>query len=60
MVNQLLDDPRQGSSTYFQMVNTAFLQTAVAIAHRNRIDILVDFLKRMADAARHVGDHSAS
>jgi extracellular factor (EF) 3-hydroxypalmitic acid methyl ester biosynthesis protein len=55
MVNQILDDPRQGPSTYFQMVNTAFLQTAVVVAHRNRIDILVDFLKRMADAARHAG-----
>lgn len=55
MVNQILDDPRQGPSTYFQMVNTAFLQTAVVVAHRNRIDILVDFLKRMADAARQAG-----
>jgi len=55
MVNQILDDPRQGPSTYFQMVNVAFLQTAVASAHRNRIDILEDFLKRMADAARQAG-----
>lgn len=55
MVNQILNDPRQGPSTYFQMVNTAFLQTAVAAAHRNRIDILVDFLKRMADEARQKG-----
>ena len=55
MVNQILGDPRQGPSTYFQMVNTAFLQAAVVIAHRNRIDILVDFLKRMADAAGQAG-----
>lgn len=55
MVNQLIDDPRQGPSTYFQMVNTAFLQAAVALAHRNRIDILVNFLKRMADSARNEG-----
>ncbi|MES1982780.1 MAG: class I SAM-dependent methyltransferase [Pseudomonadota bacterium] len=55
MVNQMLDDPRQGPSTYFQMVNAAFLENALAVAHRNRIDILVDFLKRMADAARHAG-----
>ncbi len=52
MVNQMLDDPRQGPSTYFQIVNSAFLQTAVARAHRNRIDILVDYLTRLADAAR--------
>jgi len=55
MVNQILGDPRQGPSTYFQIVNAAFLQTAVAVAHRNRIDILVDFLKRHADEARRVG-----
>jgi len=55
MVNQILDDPRQGPSTYFQMVNTAFLQTAVVVAHRNRIDILVNFLRRMADAAMQAG-----
>jgi len=55
MVNQILGNPREGPSTYFQIVNAAFLQTAVATAHRNRIDILVDFLKRMADAARLEG-----
>lgn len=55
MVNQILDDPRQGPNTYFQMVNTIFLQTALAIAHRNRIDILVDFLKRMANSALRTG-----
>jgi len=55
MVNQILGEPRQGPSTYFQMVNAAFLQTAVVVAHRNRIDILVDFLTRMADTARKVG-----
>jgi extracellular factor (EF) 3-hydroxypalmitic acid methyl ester biosynthesis protein len=55
MVNQILDDPRQGPSTYFQIVNTAFLQTAVAHAHRNRIGILVHFLTGLADAARLAG-----
>lgn len=55
MVNQIMDDPRQGPSTYFQIVNVAFLATAVAKAHRNRIDILVSFLTRMADKARERG-----
>jgi extracellular factor (EF) 3-hydroxypalmitic acid methyl ester biosynthesis protein len=55
MVLQILDDPRQGPSTYFQMVNAAFLQTAVAEAHRNRIDLLVDFLNRTAEAAQQAG-----
>ncbi|MBI3228622.1 MAG: class I SAM-dependent methyltransferase, partial [Burkholderiales bacterium] len=55
MVNQIMGDPRQGPSTYFQIVNVAFLATAVARAHRNRIDILVQFLSRMADTARAQG-----
>ncbi|MGZ3182438.1 MAG: SAM-dependent methyltransferase [Telluria sp.] len=55
MVNQMIDDPRQGPTTYFQIVNTAFLQAAAAQAHRNRIDILVAFLKRQADLARQHG-----
>jgi extracellular factor (EF) 3-hydroxypalmitic acid methyl ester biosynthesis protein len=44
MVNQMLSDPREGSSTYFQIINTLFLQAAVARAHRNRIDILDGYL----------------
>lgn len=51
MVNQIFEDPRQGPSTYFQMVNAVFLQNGLAVAHRNRIDMLVDFLKRMAETA---------
>ncbi len=52
MVNQILADPRQGSSTYFQMVNALFLKAAVAQAHRNRIDILVNYLNQAADRAK--------
>nr|WP_229507102.1 class I SAM-dependent methyltransferase [Pseudoduganella rivuli] len=55
MVNQLLDDPRQGPGTYFQIVNAAFLATPVAQAHRGRIDMLVAFLTEQADAARAAG-----
>jgi extracellular factor (EF) 3-hydroxypalmitic acid methyl ester biosynthesis protein len=55
MVNQILDDPRQGPSTYFQMVNAACLQNILAVAHRNRIDMLVDFLNKLADAAQLAG-----
>ena len=55
MVNQILGDPRQGPSTYFQVVNAAFLQTAVAAAHRHRIDILVQFLMGLAQQARAAG-----
>ncbi|UBM09207.1 class I SAM-dependent methyltransferase [Cupriavidus metallidurans] len=55
MVNQILSDPQQGPTTYFQIVNTAFLKAAVATAHRNRIDLLVDFLTRQAERARAEG-----
>ena len=51
MVNQILGDPRQGSSTYIQLVNAMFLRAAVAVAHRNRIDILVEFLKKAVASA---------
>lgn len=55
MVNQLLADPRQGPNTYFQIVNTLFLKCVVAEAHRNRIDILVDYLNRAAELAEREG-----
>lgn len=55
MVNQLLDDPRQGPNTYFQIVNAAFLATPVAQAHRGRIGRLLAFLCDEADAARAAG-----
>ena len=51
MVNQLLGDPQQGTSTYFQVVNAQFLQAAVAVAHRNRIEILIEFLQKAAALA---------
>lgn len=51
MVNQILADPRQGNSTYFQIINAFFLKAAVAQAHRNRIDILVKRLLGEADQA---------
>lgn len=55
MVNQILADPRQGPNTYFQVINTLFLHAAVAEAHRNRINILVDYLGRAAELAAREG-----
>jgi extracellular factor (EF) 3-hydroxypalmitic acid methyl ester biosynthesis protein len=55
MVNQILNDPRQGSNTYFQIINAFFLKSAVAQAHRNRIDILVQRLSQVALAAKTSG-----
>jgi len=56
MVNQMLSDPREGSSTYFQIVNTLFLQAAVARAHRNRIDILDAYLARFPTPAEDAAE----
>ena len=55
MVNQILSDPQQGSSTYFQIINAFFLRAAVAQAHRNRIDILVKHLGEAAARAKQEG-----
>jgi extracellular factor (EF) 3-hydroxypalmitic acid methyl ester biosynthesis protein len=55
MVNQILGDPRQGPSTYFQLVNFMFLQAGVAVAHRNRIDILRERLDELAECAVKAG-----
>lgn len=55
MVNHILGDPQQGPTTYFQMVNTLFLASPVAQAHRNRIDILVDRLRQVIALAREEG-----
>ena len=52
MVNQILGDPQQGPTTYFQIVNTLFLASPVAQAHRNRIDILVNFLTQAIDQSK--------
>ena len=55
MVNQILGDPREGPSTYFELVNFMFLQAGVAQAHRNRVDILLERLQTLAAQARAQG-----
>jgi extracellular factor (EF) 3-hydroxypalmitic acid methyl ester biosynthesis protein len=55
MVNQILGDSQQGPTTYFQIVNSLFLASPVAHAHRNRIDILVDLLSQTAELAQTSG-----
>jgi extracellular factor (EF) 3-hydroxypalmitic acid methyl ester biosynthesis protein len=55
MVNQILSDPREGASTYFQIINALFLRAAVAEAHRNRIHILTDCLARLPQALGQEG-----
>ncbi len=52
MVNMMLRDPRQGPSTYAELVNTLYLATGPAQAHRNRVGILVDMLVKAAATAK--------
>lgn len=49
MVNMMLREPREGPTIYAQLINTLYLQTGPAVAHRNRIEILVE---RLAEFAR--------
>lgn len=44
MVNMMLRDPMEGASTYAEFMNSIFIKMEPAEAHRNRIDILVDYL----------------
>jgi extracellular factor (EF) 3-hydroxypalmitic acid methyl ester biosynthesis protein len=55
MVNQILGNPREGPSTYFELVNYMFLQAGVAQAHRNRVDILHTRLQELVGEARAAG-----
>ncbi|MES1926785.1 s-adenosyl-l-methionine-dependent methyltransferase [Salinisphaera sp. T31B1] len=54
MVNMMLRDAREGPTVYAQLINTLYLKTGPAQAHRNRIDILVDWLKRRIEGQRNV------
>jgi len=51
MVNMMLRDPAEGSSLFAKMVNIHFLNFAPAVAHRNRIDYLVQTLEN--EVERH-------
>lgn len=46
MVNMMLREPSEGPTIYAQLINTLYLRTGPAQAHRNRIDILVDWLRQ--------------
>ena len=45
MVNMMLRNPYEGSSAFAKLLNFALLNTEPVIAHRNRIDFLVDTLR---------------
>jgi extracellular factor (EF) 3-hydroxypalmitic acid methyl ester biosynthesis protein len=45
MVNMMLRDPHEGSSAFAKLLNYALLNTEPVVAHRNRIDFLVERLR---------------
>lgn len=53
MVNMMLRDPYEGASSFAKILNYAMLNTEPVVAHRNRIDYLVDMLDR--EATRRFG-----
>lgn len=58
MVNMMLREPREGPTIYAQLINALYLQAGPAQAHRNRIEILVDWLQQQI-AASHEKSPSA-
>lgn len=44
MVNMMLRDPYEGASSFAKILNYAMLHTEPVVAHRNRIDYLVEML----------------
>jgi extracellular factor (EF) 3-hydroxypalmitic acid methyl ester biosynthesis protein len=53
MVNMMLRDPYEGASSFAKILNYAMLNTEPVVAHRNRIDYLVDMLDK--EATKRVG-----
>jgi extracellular factor (EF) 3-hydroxypalmitic acid methyl ester biosynthesis protein len=45
MVNMMLRDPHEGSSAFAKLLNYTLLNTEPVVAHRNRIDFLVERLR---------------
>ena len=52
MVNMMLRNPYEGSSAFAKLLNFALLNTEPVVAHRNRIDFLVEKLR--TECARRV------
>ncbi len=57
MVNMMLRNPYEGGSAFAKLLNFALLNTEPVVAHRNRIDFLVDTLCR--ESRRRVGQSRA-
>jgi len=48
MVNMILREPFEGKNLYAKLINGVFLSSPVAVAHRNRIEIITEKLKDLS------------
>lgn len=55
MVNMILRDPHEGASLFAKTVNLYFLNSGPALAHRNRIEYLMQVLRGEASRVAAVG-----
>ena len=55
MVNMMLRNPYEGSSAFAKLLNFALLHTEPVVAHRNRIDYLVETMTRETSKRRPRG-----
>ncbi len=55
MVNMILRDPAEGANVYAKIVNGFFLRKDTAVAHRNRIEMLIQRLE--AETKRIAHEH---
>ncbi|MEE9352392.1 MAG: class I SAM-dependent methyltransferase, partial [Thiotrichaceae bacterium] len=51
MVNMMLRDPYEGPTMYSKLINSLMLKLGPVAGHQNRIDILVDILKKKSEEA---------
>jgi extracellular factor (EF) 3-hydroxypalmitic acid methyl ester biosynthesis protein len=50
MVNMMIRDPFEGDSLFAKVLNTFFIETPPVVAHRNRIAMLLEYLKQEVSA----------
>ncbi|MBC2604942.1 class I SAM-dependent methyltransferase [Pelagicoccus albus] len=55
MVNMILRNPAEGASIFAKVVNSTFLASPPAEAHRNRIDYLVEMLNSEVERGKSAG-----
>lgn len=55
MVNMMTRDPLEGNSLFSKLLNAFFLETPPVVAHRNRIEALIDRLKSEVSARSITG-----